>query len=107
MYLTVVVDYEYAVETDADGAIGDRVGVSVAETRIKGVEFIWENVSDVLQGSYLEHLRLSMDHFSFKGAEKPIRTQYNRAIRHHETRILSDPLYIISCIISLSNGSRC
>lgn len=60
VYLAVVVHDEDAVQADAYRAVGHGVRVAVAETRVEGVPLVREEVSDVLQGRYLKHLKMKL-----------------------------------------------
>jgi hypothetical protein len=105
MNLTVMVHNEYTIQADPHCPIGDGISVSVAETCVEWVEFIREEVSNVFQGCYLEHLRLSMNDLSLEGTHQTIWTQDYGTIWHHENLVLNDPLDVVSSIVCLAYGS--
>jgi len=74
MYLAIMIYDKDSIQTDSHSTIGDGISISIAKPCIKWVEFIWEQTSYVLEGSNLEHLRLSVYDFTLERAEKTIRT---------------------------------
>ena len=105
MNLTVMIHDEYPIQADPHCPIGDCISVSVAETCVERVEFIWEEVSDVFQGRYLEHLRLSVNDLSLEGTDQTIWTQDHGTIWHHENLVLNDTLDVVSSVVCLAYGS--
>ena len=102
MNLTIMVNDEYPIQADPHCPVGDGVSVSVAETCVERVKFVREEVPDVFQGRYLEHLRLSMDDFSLEGADQTIWTQNYGTVWHHKHLVLNDPLDVVPSIVCLA-----
>ena len=81
---TVMVDDEDLAQRDSHRSVRDRVRVSVAETAVERVHIIREQVPDVLQSRYFEHLRFPVDDFPFERPDQPVRTHNDRSVRHVE-----------------------
>lgn len=105
MNLAVMVHDEYPIQADPHCPVGDGISVSVAETCVERIEFIREEVSDVFQGRYLEHLRLSMNNLSLEGADQTVWTQDHWAIWHHENLVLNYPLDVVPSVVCLAYRS--
>ena len=97
MYLSIMIDYEYAAEAYADGSVAHGVRVAIAETAVERAALVREKIADVLQSSDLEHLRLPVDDLAFEGADQTVRGQDHRAVRHHKDVVLLDTLDVVSC----------
>jgi hypothetical protein len=105
MNLAVMVYDEYPIQTDPHCPVGDGISVSVAKTCVKRVEFIREEVSDVFQSRYLEHLRLPMNDLSLEGSDQTVWTQNHGTIWHHENLVLNDTLDVVSSVVCLAYRS--
>lgn len=96
---------ENSIQADPHSPVGDGISVSVAETCVERVEFVRKEVSYVFQGSYLEHLRLPMNDLSLEGSDQTVWTQDHGTIWHNENLVLNYPLYVVSCVVCLADGS--
>jgi hypothetical protein len=105
MNLTIMVHDEYPIQANPHCPIRYGISVSVAETCVERVEFIREEVSDVFQGRYLKHLRLSVNDLSLEGADQTVWTQDHWAIWHHENLVLNYPFDVVPSIVCLAYGS--
>jgi hypothetical protein len=105
MDLAVMVHDEYPIQADPHCPVGDGVSVSVAEACVERVEFIREEISDIFQGCYLEHLWLPMNDLSLEGADQTVGAQDHGAIWHHENLVLNDPLDVVPSVVCLAYGS--
>jgi riboflavin synthase alpha subunit len=97
--LAIMVYDEDSVQTDAHGTVRHGICLTVTETRMERIEFVWEDVTDILQRGYLKYLRLSVDHLTLERAQKAVGTQNHWTIRHHKDLILNNALYILSSVV--------
>lgn len=106
MDFTIVVNDENTGERDSNSTIRYSISISIAKTSYEGCYFFREQVSNVLQGCYLEQLRFLINDFSLEGFHHSIGTHDNWTIGHVEVLILFNAFDVVSCGISLAYGSR-